>query len=114
MLPEEPTEALKLTVLPLRKETTLLSESVRDLKNDALLEELEADPTETVKVMLRPLDSELARPRELVRDLKLEVFSLKLGVEEKRPARDLNMESLSTNTEAAETVALIVLKSENR
>jgi hypothetical protein len=35
-------------------------------------------------------------------------------VEEKRPARDLDMDSLSTNAGAAETVALIVLKSENR
>jgi len=49
-----------------------------------------------------------------LKDLKLEIFSLKLEVEEKRPARDLNMESLSINAEAAETVALIALKSEIR
>ena len=49
-----------------------------------------------------------------MKDLKLEVFSLKLETEEKTPARDLNMDSLSTNAEVAETVALIVLKSEIR
>ena len=47
-------------------------------------------------------------------DLKIEVFSLKLEVEEKRPVRDLIMDSLSTKVEAAETVALVALKNDNR
>jgi len=85
MLPKEPTEALKLTVLPLRKETTML----RDLKNDALLEEPEADPRETVKVMLRPLNSELARPRELAMDLNNDRCLDRLGAEPSDPLRVL-------------------------
>ena len=93
---DEPIETLRFRVLPLKNEPTKLSESLKTLEYDIFLviPEFTAQPA--------------------LRDLKLEVFSLKLGVEEKRPARDLNMESLSTNTEAAETVALIVLKSENR
>ena len=67
----------------------MLNESVRDLKNDALREELEADPTETVKVMLRPLNSELARPRELVMDLNNDRCLDKLGAEPSDPLRVL-------------------------
>ena len=67
----------------------MLSESVRDLKNDALREEPEADPTETVKVMLRPLNSELARPRELVMDLNNDRCLDKLGAESSDPLRVL-------------------------
>src|SRR2546425_8193215 len=58
MLPEEPTEALKLTVLPLRKETTTLSESVRDLKNEFFSARPEAEPTDAVNPRIRPLNSE--------------------------------------------------------
>jgi len=67
----------------------MLSESVRDLKNDALLEELEADPTETVKVMLRPLNSELARLRELAMDLNNDRCLDRLGAEASDPLRFL-------------------------
>jgi hypothetical protein len=49
-----------------------------------------------------------------LRDLKLEIFSLRLEAEEKRPTRDLNIPSFSTTPETAETVALIALKSESR
>ena len=65
----------------------MLSESVRDLKNDALREEPEADPTETVKVMLRPLNSELARPRELAMDLNQPICSAKLDEDPNESAR---------------------------
>ena len=67
----------------------MLSESVRDLKNDALLEELGANPTETVKVMLRPLNSELARPRELAMDLNNDKCLDRLGAEPSDPLRVL-------------------------
>jgi len=93
---DEPIETLRFRVLPLKNEPTKLSEPLKALEEDTFLviPEFTAQPA--------------------LRDLKLEIFSLKLEVEEKKPARDLNMESLSINAEAAETVALIALKSEIR
>ena len=57
MIPEaEPTEVLKLTARPLKKDATTPRESDKDLKSEACSEKVEAEPIVAVKVTARPSD----------------------------------------------------------
>ena len=49
MLEAEPSEVLKFTVRPLKKEATKPNESDRDLKSEVCSTKLEAEPNETLK-----------------------------------------------------------------
>jgi len=74
-LEAEPTEVLKYTVRPLKKDSTRLKESDRDLKNEVFSETLETEPIDAVRVTARPLDSEAGMPSEPERDLNSEECS---------------------------------------
>lgn len=63
---------VRITVRPLRNELARPSESVRDLKYEFPLAELDDKPINEVRVTERPLDLEPARLKELLRVLSSE------------------------------------------
>src|SRR5207249_221320 len=54
-LEDEPSEALKYSVRPLKKELTRLNESLSDLKNEYFSTRLEASPSDALRDLAYPL-----------------------------------------------------------
>jgi len=83
----EPSDALRLTVRPLKKDCARPNESDRVLKNEVCSAKFEVEPSEAVKVTVRPLKNEVPRPREPVKDLNAETCSTKLEVVPSEPLK---------------------------
>jgi hypothetical protein len=54
-LETDPSEAVKLNILPLNRELARLREPDRDLNNELFTTRLDAEPSEPVKALARPL-----------------------------------------------------------
>jgi len=69
MVEADPSEALKFTVRPLKKDAARPNESDRDLNSEVCSTELAVEPIDAVRVTVRPLKIEATKPNESDRDL---------------------------------------------
>src|SRR2546426_6332285 len=84
-LDANPIAVPRLTVRPLKKDVTKLSEPVRVLKNEFFSARPEAEPTDAVNPRIRPLNSEPPIVNDPVKDLNHDIFSERLDTEPSDP-----------------------------
>ena len=68
-LEEDPIEALRLTVRPLKKDAAMPRASEKDLRIEVCSENVELEPTVAVRATALPSDWDIVYPIKLVADL---------------------------------------------